>query len=118
MFESAVMNTPTIDPNELSLEELERQQEMIRKSIAEKQAQKRREALASIEQIITDSGLDRREVLDALAAGTKRRKAPAVYRNPENARQTWSGLGTPPQWYVDAPDKEAIKIENEKKRKL
>jgi len=32
----------------------------------------------------------------------KKTKAAAKYRNPENAAQTWSGLGRRPQWFHDA----------------
>lgn len=103
--------------HQISLEDLEKEEAQLRKIIAERKEEQRKQTIAYIRKIIEESELDMRDVVAELSTAVKRRKAPAKYRNPENPRQTWSGKGAPPQWFIDAPDKEAIKIANEKKRK-
>lgn len=107
--------TKEIPSKELSLDELEKAQQDILEQIKIRQAAKRKQALDSIMQLIQDNKLDPREIADLLNAKSRRRKAPALYRNPTNARQTWSGHGTPPVWFSEAPDKEKLKIKQPKR---
>lgn len=96
-----------------SLDELEAAHKALLRQIEEKQIENRKCAFDAIQKLIAENKLDPREVADMLNAKGRRKKARALYRNPANARQTWSGIGKPPLWYVDAPDKEALKIEHE-----
>ena len=52
------------------------------------------------------------DVTRAIRTSAKRGKAPALYRNPDNPRQTWSGKGEAPDWYTKAPNKEALRIQD------
>lgn len=117
MFESSVMTEKPKTNPDASIEELERMQQEIARQLEERQEQRRKEALAAINQLIEENKLDPRKVADMIASRAKRSKAPAKYRNPDNARQTWSGKGTPPEWFVNAPDKNALLIANERKKK-
>lgn len=93
-----------------SLEELRRERERIEALIARQQEEEKKAALDAIMALIKEKGLDGREVADMLNARSRRKKAPAKYRNPDNPRQTWSGQGNPPDWYVNASNKDALRI--------
>jgi DNA-binding protein H-NS len=99
-------------PNDesLSLEELQAAQAELEAKIQARLAENRKQAIENIMQLIKDNNLDPREVADTLNAKARRKKAPALYRSPDNPRQTWSGVGTPPAWYEQAPDKQALRI--------
>lgn len=43
--------------------------------------------------------LEYEEVVAVIRTTTRRGKAPAIYRNPTNPRQTWSGKGEAPEWF-------------------
>ena len=94
----------------LSLEELEAQQKKLESCIEKKVEMKRKQALEQIKEIAVDAGLSFDEIVEAVRTATKRRKAPPIYRNPENPRQTWSGKGDAPAWFVTAKDPEALRI--------
>ena len=117
MFERRAMIEKAKFASDASDEELERMQREIAERLAERQEHRRKEALDAINQLIEENKLDPRQVADMIAARAKRSKAPAKYRNPDNARQTWSGNGTPPDWFTHAPDKNALLIANERKKK-
>lgn len=110
------MQTPIEDTSKMTLEELRAFQENLERQIQDRQARQRQETLDTILNIINDAGLEVRDVVAELNKRLPRRKAPALYRNPAQPRQTWSGKGKPPQWYIDAPDKEVLKIANEKRK--
>jgi DNA-binding protein H-NS len=71
---------------------------------------RKQEALDKIRNLAMEYDLSYEEVVTAVRTATKRGKAPAVYRNPENARQTWSGKGEPPDWFKDHPNPEKLRI--------
>jgi DNA-binding protein H-NS len=73
------------------------------------EAQKR-EYLDQIKQIAVDHNLTYDEVVAAIRTTTRRGKAPPLYRNPKNARQTWSGKGEAPDWFKAHPDPESLRI--------
>lgn len=100
----------TLDFKQLSLQELERMQEKLQTHLQTLFDEQRREALGQIQGLIREFGLTFDEVVLAARTAAKRGKAPALYRNPENPRQTWSGKGEAPDWYLEAPDKEALRI--------
>jgi DNA-binding protein H-NS len=102
--------TSTTEFKDLSLEELLQKQEEMKAFIAKRLQAKKREALLQIQSIVKEHDLSYDEVVAVIRTTTKRGKAVAIYRNPENIRQTWSGVGDPPAWYVTAKDKEALRI--------
>jgi|SRR6056297_3022688 len=67
-------------------------------------------ALHQIIDIAREHELTYDEVVAAVRTTARRKKAPPVYRNPENPRQTWSGKGAPPRWFSDHPEPESLRI--------
>lgn len=103
---------PTVDFKDLSLEELKAAQEKLTAYLNRSLENKKKEALQQIQLIVRQHGLSYEEVVAAIRTTTRRGKAVAIYRNPENNRQTWSGKGEAPAWYVNAKDKDALKIQD------
>lgn len=103
------MTTNPIKPDP-TIEELEQQQKAIADQIRQRQELNRKLAMDAIYKMIQDNKLDAREVADMINANARRKKAPAMYRSPTNPRQTWSGQGQPPHWFVEAPDKSKLRI--------
>jgi DNA-binding protein H-NS len=95
---------------DLSLEEMLKKQKELEAFIAKRMEMKKKEALQEIQAIVRRHDLSYEEVVAVIRTTTKRGKAPAIYRNPDNPRQTWSGKGEPPAWYVTAKNKEALRI--------
>ena len=102
--------TDPIDFKELSLEELMAAQEILTAYLNRSLENKKKEALQQIQAIVKQHNLSYEEVVAAIRTTTKRGKAVAIYRNPDNIRQTWSGKGEAPNWYTNAKNKDALKI--------
>ena len=99
------------DPfKEMTLEQLAAAQEKLTAYLNRSLENKKKEALQQIQGIVQQHGLSYEEVVSAIRTTTKRGKAVAIYRNPENIRQTWSGKGEAPNWYTNAKNKDALKI--------
>ncbi len=71
---------------------------------------RKQEALDQIRRLSKEYDLSYEEVVAAVRTATKRGKAPAIYRNPEKPRQTWSGKGDAPDWFRNHPDPEKLRI--------
>lgn len=102
--------TNPVDFKELSLEQLMEAQEKLTAYLNRSLENKKKEALQQIQGIVQQHGLSYEEVVAAIRTTTKRGKAVAIYRNPDNIRQTWSGKGEAPNWYTNAKNKDALKI--------
>ena len=102
--------TDPIDFKELSLEELMAAQEKLTAYLNRSLENKKKEALQQIQAIVKQHNLSYDEVVASIRTTTKRGKAVAIYRNPANSRQTWSGKGEPPAWYANAKDNNALRI--------
>lgn len=102
--------SPDPDFKDLSLEEMLKKQKELEAFIAKRMEMKKKEVLNQIKELVRQHDLTYDEVVAVIRTQTVRGKAPAIYRNPENPRQTWSGKGDPPAWYVTAKDKEALRI--------
>lgn len=64
------------------------------------------ELRGKVQALIAEHGLAFDEVFPAgKGLLAKRRTQPARYRNPENPRETWSGIGRSPLWVTDAKQK-------------
>lgn len=95
---------------DLPLDELQEMQVKLKSFVEKRMEHRKREALQQIKHLVQEYDLTFEEVTKLIRTSAKRGKAPPLYRNPENPRQTWSGKGEAPEWYVTAPDKEALKI--------
>ena len=94
----------------LSLEELMEMQNKLKGFVDRRLESKKREALTQIQNLVREHQLTFDEVTNAIRVTAKRGKAPALYRNPDKPRQTWSGKGEPPDWYQNHPNPESLRI--------
>lgn len=102
---------PNLDAfKDLPLDELQEMQNKLKNFVEKRMENRKKDALQQIKNLVQEYELSFEDVTKVIRTAAKRGKAPPLYRNPENSRQTWSGKGEPPQWYLDAPDKEALKI--------
>lgn len=90
-----------IDLGKLSLDELKTLKKDVEKAIGDFQSRKRAEALKEIQAVAKKHGVS---VEELMGKGKRKTKAPAKYRNPANANETWSGRGRQPQWFKKAID--------------
>ena len=88
----------------MSRKDLLKLRDEVEKELKVVDERERQEALKAAEQAAAKFGYS----LDDLAGGGRKRrgkgrrpKAEPKYRNPNNAEQTWSGLGRKPQWFHD-----------------
>lgn len=93
-----------------SLEELKMMQEKLGDFIERRLESKKKEALETIRRIVKEHELSYDEVVAVIRTTTKRGKAPPIYRNPANPRQTWSGKGEAPSWFTQHEDPESLRI--------
>jgi len=85
-------------------------QDKVSRYVEKRLEAKKQEALDQIKKIATEHDLTYEEVVQVIRTTTRRGKAPALYRNPDNPRQTWSGKGDAPKWFTDHPDPEKLRI--------
>ena len=94
----------------LSLTELKSLSARIDKAILRLEKQQKQQALAAIEKLAKAHGLELSDLVrqpgepKKQAKAKKGKKAPSkpMYRNPADPKQTWSGKGRRPGWYVAA----------------
>lgn len=98
------------DMRNASLEELQEMQGKLTTFIERRMSVRKQEALDKIKHLTVEYELSYDEVVAAIRTSTKRGKAPPIYRNPENPRQTWSGKGDPPDWFKNHPKPESLRI--------
>lgn len=96
------------DLSKLSLNELKELRKKVDNAISSFEERKKTEARAKLEAQAKELGF----TLDELVGGkTRRAKAPAKYRNPDDPKQTWSGRGRRPNW-LEAALKNGAKLED------
>jgi DNA-binding protein H-NS len=98
------------DLADASLPDLEEMQKQINAQMEKLKQSKKEAAIQQIIQIVQSAELDFDTVVTAIRTKTKRGKAPALYRNPDNPRVTWSGKGEQPDWYKNHPNPEELRI--------
>lgn len=98
------------DLKDASLEEIQAMQKKLTSFIERRLQAKKQEALDQIRKLTIEYELTFDEVVQAIRTTTKRGKAPAIYRNPDKPRQTWSGKGEAPDWFKNHPDPESTRI--------
>jgi len=87
-----------INLEKMSLKELKSLKRKVDKAIDGYEDRVRREALAALEDKARELGFS----LSELTKGAKKPKVAAKYANPADPRQTWSGRGRKPGWFLDA----------------
>lgn len=95
----------------MPLEKLLELQQTVSSAVEKQREQKKREVLGQIQELVRQYDLPFDDVIRAIRGHAKRGKAPALYRNPDNPRQTWSGKGPAPDWFTKAKDPSALRIE-------
>ena len=67
-----------------------------------REKQRRKDLRSEIERRITAEGYKMGDIFPELRSGgtngTRRRKLPVKFRNPQNPDETWTGIGRPPKW--------------------
>lgn len=99
------------DVRDLPLDKLLEFQQTVSSAIEAQREKKRKEVLAQIQELVRQYDLPFDEVIRAIRGHAKRGKAPALYRNPDNPRQTWSGKGEAPEWFKKAKDPTTLRID-------
>lgn len=99
------------DITNLELDDLLEHQNRVNAAIEKQRNTKKQEILAQIQGLVRQYDLPFEEVIRAIRGHAKRGKAAAIYRNPNNPRQTWSGKGTPPDWFTKAKDPNQLRID-------
>lgn len=89
-----------MDLSKLDLNELKQLQKDVAKAIDQFEVQKRKEALAQIQQIASEAGYSLNDLVAGKAAKAAP-KAPAKYAHPEDKSLTWSGRGRQPVWFKE-----------------
>lgn len=103
--------TPDLEAfKDLPLDELQEVQNKLKNFVEKRMENRKKEALQQIKHLVQEYELTFEDVTKVIRTAAKRGKAPPLYRNPENPRQTWSGKGEAPDWYTTAPNKEALRI--------
>lgn len=86
----------------LNVSNLQQLQTFLAKEIHERGAEERRTAILQIHAIAQASGIDLRTLAAKVATAKTARKpigpAPALYANPADTTETWSGRGRTPRW--------------------
>lgn len=98
---------------DLPLDELQEVQNKIKSFVEKRMENRKKEALQQIKHLVQEFDLTYEDVTRVIRTSAKRGKAPALYRNPEKPRQTWSGKGEAPDWYTTAPNKDLLRIPGE-----
>ncbi|MEM8580742.1 MAG: H-NS histone family protein [Pseudomonadota bacterium] len=94
---------PKIDLSMMSMSELDKLASDIRKAKISLEKQRIKDARDAMEKAAREFGMSVSEVLGKASSSKKTgASAPAKYRNPEDASQTWSGRGRQPGWYKKA----------------
>lgn len=100
---------PAIDLSAMSMDELKQLYADVKKAMATVEKRRRKEARDALEKVARDYGMTLSEVIGGTVPARKTATggAPAKYRNPADASQTWSGRGRQPAWYKEAVAKGA-----------
>lgn len=90
-----------INLDAMELKELKKLRKKVEAAINGYEERQRANALAELEAKAKELGFSLAELTNAKAK-LKKPAAPAKYRNPADATQTWSGRGRQPEWFKSA----------------
>ena len=105
------------DLSSMTRAELEKLKLQVEKAIVEAAEKDKKAALAAAEKAAAEHGFSLAEITGSAGRkgkGALKATAPAKYRNPADADQTWTGKGRQPQWFkaalADGTSPEAMEI--------
>ncbi|MEL6587286.1 MAG: H-NS histone family protein [Pseudomonadota bacterium] len=90
------------DQLEKAKAEAEAQLKEIQKAQVSYDSRRLKELRAEVEAMLAKEGYTLADVLGGKAPKASKSKAPAKYKNPDDATQTWSGRGRQPEWFKAA----------------
>lgn len=90
------------DLTKLSEKDLAKLSADIDKELKSREKGKRDTARKAAEAAAKKHGFSLTDLVGAAKGGARKPAAPAKYRNPADAKQTWSGRGRQPAWYKEA----------------
>lgn len=95
-----------IDFNAFDLEELKKLIADAQKEIKRKEKSKVRDIRSEMEKLASNVGMTAEQVIN-YDRSSKAASKPGVprYQNPDNSKQTWTGRGKRPKWYLEALSK-------------
>ena len=103
-----------INLSNLDTEELDGLIGKAQSEIASRETQKRRDLRTELDHRIRSEGYQLSDIFPELAKGItdepRRRKMPAKFQNPQDRRQTWSGIGRSPKWVQAIIEEHAIDV--------
>lgn len=92
-----------------SLSQLRKLKQDVEKAIVRKEAEQIKAAKAAVEKVVKDFGVDLSDLIGSPKPAKKpaAKKSPAarakpMYKNPMDPKQTWTGKGRRPKWFLDA----------------
>lgn len=97
------------DFEEMTLSELMQVRSDIEQLIKRRQQEEKSELLATFRQMAKEKGLEFDDIA-GIKSKTGKRSAPK-YRNPDNARETWTGRGRKPAW-IEREEKKGKTLES------
>lgn len=92
-------NILKINLDTISLSEANDLIEQLTDVAQERREKNRMDAMADIEAIAAKAGMTARQLMFGFSKTVKGASGPAIYRNPDNPTQTWSGQGRRPFWF-------------------
>ena len=98
------------DVTNLPLDDLLALQQSVSSAVEKQREAKKQEVLAQIQNLVKQYDLPFEDVVRAIRGHAKRGKAPAIYRDPDNPRKTWSGKGEAPDWFRKCKDPNSLRI--------
>lgn len=91
-----------IDLSKMSLEDLKALKKNVEKEIKDFRNRARTAAMKDLQALAKKHGLSVDEIVGRKKGKGKKPAAPAKYKNPKDASQTWSGRGRQPAWFKEA----------------
>lgn len=102
---------PDLDSfKDLPIEDIQDMQKRLAELVESRMSSLKEEAIQQVIDIVTEHDISFDEIVTRLRPITRRGKAPALYRNPNKPKQTWSGKGTMPDWLKEYDDIEVCRI--------
>lgn len=92
----------SVDLESMTIKELQDLQVAAGEVIERKKEDEKKNLLAEMRQMAEDRGFDYEELMGGKKK--ERKRAAPKYQNPDNLKQTWSGMGRQPKWITEHLD--------------
>ena len=103
-----------IDLSSLNLDQLTKLVGNVQTEMSSREKRRRTDLRAELERRLVADGYKLSDIFPELASagvnGTRRRKMPAKYRNPQNPDDAWAGKGRTPKWVQAIVDERGIDV--------